>query len=239
MKNMKINKWTLLGLMALAMSTTSCYRSRCEMWEDTKTCGRYMGKGFRSFLGHHADSRDYANFYEKWGDEGSSSPVAKTEEEFVPLADVPASQNLAMQDYPISKESPGDPGSPIPGIEGFCAPTGDLATLFNNIRFDTDSYTIQGSSNIATLREIASYLTSHPKLYIFIEGHADERGAAAYNLALGARRANAVRGFLIDNGVNPDQLFTISYGLERPLALGHDEVCWQQNRRAQFRLYDR
>jgi peptidoglycan-associated lipoprotein len=229
----------LLGCMALTLCTTltSCYRSKCEMWEDTKTCGRYMGKGMRSLFGQHLDSREYATYYEKWGD--SDLIDEPRESEFIPLADATFAQNLAMQEYPISKESPGDPGSKIPGIEGFSLPTGELAALFNNIHFETDNYTIQGSGSVAALREIANYLTAHPKTYVFVEGHADERGAAAYNLALGSRRANAVRAFLIQNGVHPDQLFTISYGLERPLALGHDESSWQKNRRAQFKLYDR
>lgn len=228
-----------LGLMALLLGSTltSCYRSNCEVWEDTKTCGRYMGKGVRSLFGQHLDSRESANYYEQWDD--SLAQGSKTREnEFVPLSDV-SYQNLELNEYPISRESPGDPGSPLPGIEGFSKPTGALADLFNNIHFETDHYTIKGSANVAALHEIARYLINHPTTYIFVEGHADERGAAAYNLALGSKRANAVRTFLIDNGVNPDQLFTISYGLERPLVLDHDNVAWQANRRAQFKLYSR
>src|ERR1700733_7806174 len=201
-----------LGI-ALALSTTltSCYRSKCEMWEDTKTCGRYMGKGVRSLFGQHLDSREYANYYEKWGDTDLSSN-STDQAEFVPLADTESRQHITMQEYAISKESPGDPGSKIPGIDGFKSPGGQLAALFNNIHFETDNYTIQGSQTVSALREIGNYLVNHPQTYVFIEGHADERGAAAYNLALGSRRANSVRAFLIDNGVSPDQLFTISYG---------------------------
>jgi peptidoglycan-associated lipoprotein len=238
MKNKNRKRYLIAGLAALTISTTSCCRTRCEMWEDTKTCGRYLNKGVRSLFGQHLDSREYANFYEKWEEE---DPLASAgESEFIPLADLPPlPQNLTLQEYPISKESPGDPGSAIPGIDRFTNPSGALAAVFNTIRFETDSYTIQGSENISHLREIANYLSAHPTLYVFVEGHADERGAAAYNLALGVRRSNAVRAFLIQNGAHPDQLFTISYGLERPISLGHDESAWRQNRRAQFKLYDK
>lgn len=218
-----------LGIMALIVSGlfSSCCRSRCDVWEDTKTCGRYMKKGVSSLFGRHIDSRDYAAFYENWDEDP----------DFVALADN-ENQNFSMHDYaPISKESPGDPGSKIPGIEGFATPSGKLAQLFNKVHFDTDNYSIKGSENLSTLREIANYLTAHPNTYVFVEGHADERGAAAYNLALGSRRANSVRTFLIQNGVNPDQLFTISYGKERPVAHGHEESSWFQNRRAQFKTY--
>jgi peptidoglycan-associated lipoprotein len=231
----------LLGLIALMSSTTLtyCNRSRCEMWEDTKTCGRYMSKGMRSLFGQHVDSREYANFYEKWGDEElQETAEATSQSDYVPLADMPA-QSLSLKEYPLSRESPGDPGSAIPGIERFATPLGELAKLFKNVHFETDHYSIKGAESVVALREIAAFLISHPNTYVFVEGHADERGAAAYNLALGSKRANAVRGFLIENGVNPDQLFAISYGLERPLALGHDEGSWKQNRRAQFKLYDR
>jgi peptidoglycan-associated lipoprotein len=233
----------LASILFFALSTTlsSCYRSSCEMWEDTKTCGRYMGKGVRSFFGHHADPKKEMYDFGQWSEDEYGVASAQGENEFIPLADreMMSSADLAMKDYPISQESPGDPGSNLPGIEGFLDPSGELTALFNKIHFETDHYTIKGGGNVSSLRNIASYLASHPKTYVFIAGHADERGAAAYNLALGAKRANAVRGFLIDNGVNPDQLFTISYGLERPVAMGHDESSWYQNRRAEFKLYDR
>lgn len=227
--------------MAIAMCTslTSCYRSRGEMWEDTKTCSRYMGKGVRSLFGQHIDSREYANSFNEWDDADTQRfASSSSNSEFLPLSGTESYQNLATKDYPISRESPGDPGSGLPGIEAFCAPLGHLANLFNNIHFETDNYSIQGSENVAALREIANYLSSHRGTYVFIEGHADERGATAYNFSLGARRSNSVRNFLIENGVNPDQLFTISYGLERPLVMSHDAMAWKANRRAQFKLYD-
>jgi peptidoglycan-associated lipoprotein len=226
-------------LVLLSSSLTSCYRSRGEMWEDTKTCGRYLGKGVRTLMGRHVDSSDYANASYDWDAESSSSLASSSDNTpFVPLSGTESFQNLETKDFPISQESPGDPGSALPGIDGFSTPTGELANLFNHIRFDTDNYSVQGTENLTSLRTIANYLAAHPTTYVFVEGHADERGAAAYNLALASKRSNSVRNFLIENGANPDQLFTISYGLERPLATGHDEAAWKMNRRAQFRLYE-
>lgn len=228
-ENMK-GRFLVIAGIACAGLLSSCTRSSHEMWEDTKTCSRYMGKGLRSLFGQHVDSREYASYYESWNDD----------HEFVPLADNEEYRQLAMQDYvPISKESPGDPGSPIPGIDGFSSPMGKLAALFSNIHFDTDKYVVQGTENMQALKAIADYLIKNPNVYVFVEGHADERGSAAYNLALGSRRANSVRTFLIQNGVNPDQLFTISYGKEHPIVMGHDATAWEKNRRAQFKTYSR
>ncbi len=226
---MKRHYRIILASIACLGLLSSCNRSSREVWEDTKTCSRYMKKGVRSLFGQHVDSREYASYYECWEDQ-----------EFVPLADNEEYENIARQDFaPISKESPGDPNSPIPGVDGFSSPMGRLASLFSNVHFETDKYTIQGTENLQALKAIADYLAKNPHVYVFVEGHADERGAAAYNLALGSRRANSVRTFLIQNGVNPDQLFTISYGKEHPLVVGHDNETWRQNRRAQFKTYDR
>jgi peptidoglycan-associated lipoprotein len=69
-----------------------------------------------------------------------------------------------------------------------------------------------------------------------IEGHCDERGTTEYNLALGQRRADAARNYLVDLGIDGSRLSTISYGEERPFETGHDESAWSQNRRAHFRV---
>lgn len=218
-------------LLAAITLLPSCHRSSREMWEDTKTCNRYMKKGFTSLFGRHVDKRG-APSIPKWNSQ---------EPEFLALTDDSryTSSNMNMNEYPISKESPGDPGSSIPGIDAFAEPSGELARLFNKIHFETDKYTVNGTENIETLHQIADHLVKHPNMYVFVEGHADERGAASYNLALGAKRSNSVRGFLIEKGVSPNQLFTISYGKERPVALGQGEECWHQNRRAEFKVYEK
>ena len=78
----------------------------------------------------------------------------------------------------------------------------------------------------------ASWLQHYPDVRVRIEGNCDERGTREYNLALGARRADAVRIFLIDHGVNGGRIATISYGMERPIDPGHDEQAWTENRNA-------
>jgi peptidoglycan-associated lipoprotein len=84
---------------------------------------------------------------------------------------------------------------------------------------------------------IAQRLASDPALKVTIEGHCDERGSRDYNLALGERRALAVRAALIGLGVASEKMDTISYGEEMPASMGHDEGAWAQNRRAEFRLF--
>lgn len=227
-QKMKLRQWFVLSIL-LVLSLSGCQRSSYEVWEDTKTCSRYFGKGVRSLFGGHEDGREYT-YYSPWNQEAEFIPLA-TEEDF----EDPSVTDLAPQ----AKDSPGDPGSPIPGIERFQYPQGKLAQLFNTIHFGTDQYEIQGEENLQILHRIAQHLNKAPSTYVFVEGHADERGAAAYNLALGARRANAIRTHLIKIGVNPDQLFTISYGKERPQIDGHGEFAWSQNRRGQFKLYER
>jgi peptidoglycan-associated lipoprotein len=86
------------------------------------------------------------------------------------------------------------------------------------------------------LSKTAQFLRTHPEIKVIIEGHCDERGSTEYNLALGDRRAQAARQFLISLGVSPDRLETVSYGKERPFCFESNEICWQQNRRAHFVL---
>lgn len=246
-------KKSLLAIAALAVLLPACHRTSREVWEDTKSASRYMGKGLRSFMGRHVDTSDFA-FRDSWEEDEGQQPLSLSDNDHYsgPTAGgsnygsnygMPDMQSPGMSDFgagiPLSKESPGDPGSPIPGIDGFKTPDGALAALFKNVHFETDHYTVKGKENLEALQAIASYMIKHPNVYIFVEGHADERGAATYNLALGSRRANSVRTFLVKNGVNPDQLFTISYGKERPLSQNHDESAWHENRRAQFKVYER
>lgn len=108
--------------------------------------------------------------------------------------------------------------------------------LSENIYFDFDSASLRADAQ-ALLREKAEYLNNNPSMNsLTIEGHTDERGTDAYNLALGDRRADAVKQFLIDLGLGPDRFSTISYGEERPLDPGQTEEAWVKNRRATFRV---
>ena len=101
----------------------------------------------------------------------------------------------------------------------------------NVIYFDTDRYNID-SADMAALQVQAQYLMQYANLVATIEGHCDERGTREYNLALGERRANAAKNYLVSLGVPANRLRTVSYGKERPVALGSNESAWAQNRRA-------
>ena len=101
----------------------------------------------------------------------------------------------------------------------------------DRVFFDFDKFNLQADSR-STLEKQAAWLKKHSGLTITVEGHADERGTREYNLALGERRANSAKDYLIALGVSPGRIKTISYGKERPVALGSNEEAWAQNRRA-------
>jgi peptidoglycan-associated lipoprotein len=84
------------------------------------------------------------------------------------------------------------------------------------------------------LNSKADYLRTYPGVNVTVEGYCDERGTDAYNIALGDRRAQSVKTFLVNLGIGTDRLKTVSYGEEKPVAMGHDEASWAKNRRAQF-----
>jgi peptidoglycan-associated lipoprotein len=103
--------------------------------------------------------------------------------------------------------------------------------LSNTIHFAFDQFDIDPEAR-SILESQARWLLAHPQARITIEGHCDERGTREYNLALGDRRANAAKNYLAARGVSPSRITTISYGKERPIALGSDDQSWAQNRRA-------
>jgi len=105
------------------------------------------------------------------------------------------------------------------------------STDFRPVFFDFDSYTLREDARGA-LDANAKLLRDNPTVNITIEGHADERGTAEYNLALGERRAQAARDYLTAAGIPSARIQIISYGKERPFDPGHDESAWSQNRRA-------
>jgi len=104
-----------------------------------------------------------------------------------------------------------------------------------DVFFDTDMYELREDSR-STLAENANWLRKYPSVLILVEGHCDERNTREYNLALGERRANAVRDYLVFLGINSARIMTISYGEERPFAVGSNESAWKLNRRAHFRI---
>jgi peptidoglycan-associated lipoprotein len=105
--------------------------------------------------------------------------------------------------------------------------------MFNDILFDFDKYNVKDMYK-PELKKVSSWMMDNPDAKILVEGHTDERGTNEYNLALGDRRANAVKDYLVSLGVSSSRIETISYGEEKPLCTESDEECWQKNRRAHF-----
>ena len=116
-----------------------------------------------------------------------------------------------------------------PGIEGEVLET----KLLKDIYFDLDKYNID-PQDVSTLKESAALLTKQPTVKIQVEGHCDERGTVEYNLALGERRANSAKNYLVSIGIPKDRISTISYGKENPADSAHNEEAWGKNRRAHF-----
>ena len=135
----------------------------------------------------------------------------------------PAPQNTSTPTPP-----PPRPTGPIPGSQEHFR---QIMAGRDTILFETDMFNIDAEDQ-AALREQANYLTQYPNVRATIEGHADERGTREYNLALGERRANAAKNYLISLGVAADRLSVVSYGKERPAAVGSNEQAWARNRRA-------
>ncbi|MCK3657592.1 peptidoglycan-associated lipoprotein [Pasteurellaceae bacterium Pebbles2] len=105
----------------------------------------------------------------------------------------------------------------------------DLQSRYNTVYFAFDSYAVEGEYQ-QLLDAHAAYLTATPAAKVLVEGNADERGTPEYNIALGQRRADAVKSYLANKGAN--NVSTVSYGEEKPAVLGHDEAAYSKNRRA-------
>jgi peptidoglycan-associated lipoprotein len=116
-----------------------------------------------------------------------------------------------------------------PGIEGEVFES----KLLKDIHFDFDKYDIR-PVDADILKGNAALLKKYPKVKVQIEGHCDERGTLEYNLALGERRANSTKKYLLSLGIPSDRLSSISYGEEKPLDPGHNEEAWAKNRRSHF-----
>jgi peptidoglycan-associated lipoprotein len=118
---------------------------------------------------------------------------------------------------------------------GMSAPPGSpqefVVSVGDRVFFETDQTDLTPQAR-ATLDKQAQWLTQYNRYTFTVEGHADERGTREYNIALGARRAQTVREYLISRGIEANRMRTISYGKERPVAVCNDISCWSQNRRA-------
>ena len=125
-----------------------------------------------------------------------------------------------MQEAPVKEEPAGKVLKP-----------GEAEVVLETVYFDFDSYQLSPAAR-ENLAKNAEQLKKNPSAKVQIEGHSDERGSDEYNLALGEKRANAARDYLVTLGIPADRLTIISYGKEKPADPGHDEAAWAKNRRA-------
>ncbi|MFC0244096.1 peptidoglycan-associated lipoprotein Pal [Falsochrobactrum ovis] len=148
------------------------------------------------------------------------SPIAIAVFMSLALAGCASKKNLPNNAGDLGLAGAATPGSP----QDFTVNVGD------RILFDLDSSLIRADAQ-QTLAKQAQWLQRYPQYSVMIEGHADERGTREYNLALGQRRAAAVRDYLAARGVPTSRMRTVSYGNERPVAVCDSDSCWSQNRR--------
>lgn len=139
-------------------------------------------------------------------------------------------ESLPPEPVPTTTATPA-PTTPTGAVLGTQEHFENAVSGRNVIYFDTDQYNVD-SQDAAALQTQAQYLQQYPNITVTVEGHADERGTREYNLALGERRANAAKNYLVSLGIPAARIRTISYGKERPVALGSNEAAWAQNRRA-------
>ena len=144
----------------------------------------------------------------------------KATDEVPPVEPTPQTNSSGVEEIPPANTDP--------------VPSTQLdPSMINDVFFDFDSYSLSSEAR-GTLEANANELKRVTTGNVTIEGHCDERGTKAYNLALGEKRANAAKEFLVAAGVNGSRINTVSYGKERPFDDGHDDSAWAKNRRAHF-----
>ncbi len=214
----------LLAGFAAALLFSACHKKQGTVWDDHKTASQ-LNKTNRSLWGADHDELQ------------TPSLIGPITEDFIALQEEDLKSHFADGAVPQPKEVPGEDGSSIPGADRFFSASGELASLFRTLYFNTDDHILRGRDYLATIDLIATYLKTHPKTYIFVEGHCDKRGPQAYNLALGARRANYIRSLLIERGAGLNQVHTISYGKEKEAVKGDHSEALAKNRRVEFKLH--
>ena len=204
-----------------------CSSNSNESWENMKTASRYMQKSIDSLIGVDSESKMLTS------DEEFIGPY---DGEFIPLnEDDLKNKMLAESALPQPRAIPGKNG--IPHLDQFYSPNAELSDVFQSLHFETDDHVLRNKVDLQKLVEVANYLKMHPKMFVVVSGHCDERASASYNMALGLRRANYIRSLLVKNGVDMNRLYTVSKGKEDPVSMGHTQDDWKLNRRAEFKIY--
>ncbi len=219
-------KHFIYQVAVLSIFLSSCTNS--TVWEETKTASRYLNKKGMALFKQDKDSKIVHNrseFYDL------------SDDEYIPLKDQEAKTHLIE----TTNLQPKDLGSLQNGLKltHFKTPESGLAAIFKNVYFNTDDDKLRSKEYFQTIERIAYFLKDHTELYLFVAGHCDERASDAYNEALGAKRANFVRNLLIKEGIDPDRIYSISYGKKQPLVEGHNKTAWGKNRRVEFKIFDK
>lgn len=146
-------------------------------------------------------------------------------------------ETTSQPEAPVASEQPAQTAEQTePPVEETPAPAAtDAAVVNERIYFGFDSATLSDQAP-RILTRMADYMRTNPELSLTVQGHCDARGTEAYNMSLGARRAEAVKTFLVDQGIQVERLATMSYGEARPAAMGQNEAAWARNRRAEFEI---
>lgn len=225
-----MNQLTRIICTIILLPLAGCMRTSSQTWEDFKTAGRYVHRGVDAMFGKDYESRLLTS------DEEFIGPY---DDEFIPLRDSDLRSSQAGLDtaLPQPKGIPGQKG--VPPLSDFYAPPALLQAYFRSVHFDTDQCIPKDQHEVEALYQLAAYLKQKPNIYLLIEGHCDERASASYNMALGMRRANYVRSFLVKQGIDLNRVYTVSRGKEQPVAIGHSPDDWRANRRSEFRIYER
>jgi peptidoglycan-associated lipoprotein len=146
---------------------------------------------------------------------------------------VGCAKKAVMTDAGVSMEEKAAPEPAKAEAPLVSAAPAEAVEQLSDVYFDFDRYAVREDA-LRTLDKNAVLLASDKNIRVVIEGHCDERGTEEYNIALGEKRAEAVRKFLAIRGVDASRIKVVSYGNERPFCVNHDEECWQSNRRAHF-----
>ncbi len=219
MKKLPLLKMFLIGPALLWVA--GCQHRSPNAWDDHPN------------EAHQHSKKHSSSLWESSDDATQDNALSLSSEEFIPLNEDDLKNQFADDASPVS--SLGEGG--VPSADEFSDPQGELASIFKPVFFNTDDYTLKSKEHLETIHRVIAYLKTHPTVAVIVEGHCDERGPGAYNMALGAKRANYVRSLLVKEGVDVRQVHTISCGKEMPFKEGHDPEAWSQNRRGHFRIY--
>jgi peptidoglycan-associated lipoprotein len=211
-----------ISLVLTTLLMTGCSTSSQTVWEETKSFGEYLTRKSKElFMNDQSESKAIE----------SKDQIAQRDD-YIPLLDQDLrpqyAEVVAPQAHPSQERH----------IEKFKDPSHELAAIFKMVHFNTDDDKIRVKEYQETLKNIAEYLKVHPDIFVFVEGHTDDRASEKHNFALASRRANTVRNFLVKEGVQPDQIYTISYGKERLMAKGTTRSARAKNRRVEFKIFD-